>query len=139
MRIVLDANILIAAMLGSRGTITIITSQNHSFYVPIKILEEIRNHKKEILRWTGQSDAEFEDSLDALMAFVRVIEYSEYESAMNESVKTMGMKHDAHYLACAITQSANLIWSNDKDFKMQNIIPVKNTTQFIETQKVNPT
>ncbi len=39
MRIVLDANIILVALMGSRATLTIITSQNHQFYVPRKIIE----------------------------------------------------------------------------------------------------
>lgn len=45
MKIVLDANILIAALLGSRATLTILTSQHYNFYVPERILEEIRKYK----------------------------------------------------------------------------------------------
>ena len=49
MRIVLDANILIAALLGSRGKLTILTSQNHEFFVPMKIIEEVRKYERLII------------------------------------------------------------------------------------------
>ena len=42
MNIVLDANIIIAALLGSRGKLNILTSQNHTFYAPKKIIDEIK-------------------------------------------------------------------------------------------------
>jgi len=34
MRIIVDANIILACLLGSRGKLVIVTSQNHKFYVP---------------------------------------------------------------------------------------------------------
>ena len=38
MKIILDANIIIASLLGSRGKLNIITSQNHILYAPKKII-----------------------------------------------------------------------------------------------------
>ncbi len=46
MKIVLDANVVIAALMGSRATLTILTSQNHQFYVPQYIMGEIYKHKQ---------------------------------------------------------------------------------------------
>ena len=50
MRIVLDANIVIAAILGSRAKLIIITSQNHKFYAPSRIINEIKKYKLEICK-----------------------------------------------------------------------------------------
>ncbi len=53
MIIILDANIIIAALLGSKGKTTILTSQNHKFYAPEVIIEEIKRHKDEICKYAS--------------------------------------------------------------------------------------
>lgn len=55
MNIVLDANIIITALLGSRGKLNILTSQNHTFYAPKKIIDEIKKYKKEIKNYIIQA------------------------------------------------------------------------------------
>ena len=140
MRIVLDANIIISGLMGSRGTIAILTSQNHSFYAPKKIIEEIRKYKKEICEFSNQNSEEFEINYDALFAFINVLDLVEYEPFMDKAKEIIGKRDikDADYIACGLTVNADFIWSNDKDFqKVQDIILVKTTDQFIEEGKLS--
>ena len=90
MRIVLDANIIISGLMGSRGTIAILTSQNHSFYAPKKIIEEIRKYKKEICEFSNQNSEEFEINYDALFAFINVLDLVEYEPFMDKAKEIIG-------------------------------------------------
>lgn len=136
MKIVLDANILIAALLGSRATITILTSQHYLFYVPKKILEEIKKHKLFICEYSKQSPEEFETNLHALLVFITVLEPIKYEHFMQESKVAMTRDvQDADYLACALAIHADFIWTNDKDFSTQQIVRTKTTQQFIDEGK----
>lgn len=138
MKIILDANIIIAGLMGSRGTIVILTSQNHSFYAPQKIVDEIRKYKEEICRKINQTSEEFELNYKALLAFVNLLDLTEYAAFIDEAKKAIGERdiNDIDYLACSLMLKADFIWSNDKDFKIiQNIIPVKTTTEFIEEGK----
>ncbi|MDP4012431.1 MAG: PIN domain-containing protein [Candidatus Nanoarchaeia archaeon] len=138
MRIVLDANIIIAGLMGSKGTIVILTSQNHSFYAPKKIVDEIRKYKKEICEFINQTSEEFEIDYKALLIFINLIDFVEYEKFMDKAKEVIRDVKDADYIACGLAVKADFIWSNDKDFKdIQQIIAVKTTEQFIEEGKLN--
>ena len=140
MKIVLDANIFIAALLGSRATLTIITSQHYIFYVPKIILEEIRKYKSFICGYSKQSSEEFDTNLNSLLVFINVLESIEYEPFMQESKVAMTRDvKDADYLACALAIRADFIWTNDKDFSTQHIILTKTTQQFIDEGKYSQT
>ena len=137
MIIVLDANVIIAALLGSRGKLTILTSQNHKFYAPSFVIEEIRKYKQEICNRMNWTDDEFNTYFDALMFFINLLEYNEYAQYMEKASNAIKKRDitDADYLACAILLNADFIWSEDKDFSEQKLVKVKSTAQFIEDNK----
>lgn len=136
MKIVLDANIIIAALLGSRGKIIILTSQNHDFYAPKTIIDEIKKYKYEICEKINYSVEEFNINYESLLTFIKIVEYNKYEEYINKAKEIIKRDtKDADYIACAIKIGADFIWSDDKDFIEQNLILVKNTDQFIDEGK----
>lgn len=137
MKVVPDANIVIAALLGSRGKLIILTSQNHEFFVPKKIIEEIKKYERMICNKIGCTPKEFKENLDALLFFIRPVEKSEYESYFEKSKVAIENRdsEDADYLACALHVKADFIWTDDKDFSAQDLMPIKTTDEFIEERK----
>jgi len=71
-RIVVDANIIIAALFGSRATLVILTSQNYNFYAPEYILNEIKKHKKNICEEARKLPEEFDSEMYALLKFIKI-------------------------------------------------------------------
>jgi predicted nucleic acid-binding protein len=134
MIVVVDANIIIMALMGSRATLVILTSQNHSFYTPSLVIKEIRKYKHLICAKAGHTFEEFEINLEALLQFLIVLEYIEYEEYTNKAEVAMGQRDikDSDYLACALAVNADFIWTNDKDFATQNLVPHKTTKQLID-------
>ena len=134
MRIVLDANIVIAALLGSRATLTIITSQNHMFYAPKFILKEVEKYKEDICERINQSELEFDENFEVLKVFINIANIEEYDLFMPKAKEAMEKRDwkDCDYLACALAVNADFIWTNDKDFTIQTLIIAKNTNEFIE-------
>lgn len=139
MNIVLDANIVISALMGSRANLTIITSHNHSFYTPSCIINEIKKYKVLICEKTGQTSEEFDESFDALLKFVKLLEYIEYEDFMDKARQAISHRDwkDADYLACALAVKADFIWTNDKDFVIQKLVAIKTTNEFIKSGKLS--
>ncbi|MBI4143962.1 putative toxin-antitoxin system toxin component, PIN family [Candidatus Woesearchaeota archaeon] len=137
MRIVVDANIIISALTGSRATLVIIASQNHILYAPKKIVEEILRHKQDICEFTGQTSEEFYVNYEALKTFIIILEEAEYARFMTKALETISQRdaQDADYIACALLKNAEIIWTNDKDFTSQSLIPTKNTKELIEERK----
>ncbi|MFH1054450.1 MAG: PIN domain-containing protein [Candidatus Woesearchaeota archaeon] len=137
MNIVVDANIIIAALLGSRGTLTLITSQNHRFYAPRWIVEEIQKYKGSICDMISLSSKEFDENFDALLVFINILDSFEYELFMEKAKKVMDQRDwkDSDYVACALAVNADFIWTNDKDFSAQDIVSTRTTDEFIEGNK----
>lgn len=137
MIVVVDACIFLQALFGSRGTLTIITSQNHQFYVPAKIVKEVEKQKNEACHKLQITSEEFMTNLEALLKFVHVLQYIEYEPWMQKSKEALQQRdvNDADYLACALSVNANFLWTQDKDFGVQQLVPTKTTAQFIEERK----
>ncbi len=137
MRIVVDANIVIMALLGSRATYVILTSGNHLFYVPKKIIQEIKKHSLLVCEKLNISSEEFRDNLQAVLLFVRSITREECEPWLEKAKQALDARDssDAEYLACALAVQADFIWTQDKDFSAQHLVLVKNTQQFLESQK----
>ena len=134
MRIVLDANIVIAALLGSETALKIIISQKHQFYAPHKIIDEIKKYKQYICGKAGQTAEEFHINFEALLIFIKVLDYAEYEAYTEKAKAAIAERdwNDTDYIACALAASADFIWSNDKDFTSQKLIPIKTTEQLVK-------
>jgi predicted nucleic acid-binding protein len=137
MNIVVDANIVIAALLGSRGKLTILTSQNHTFYAPKKIIDDIHKYKTEICEKAGQTPEEFEQNFEALLMFINTLQYLEYESHISKAQEVIRERDakDADYIACALAVNADFIWTDDKDFISQKLVLTKTTDAFIRSGK----
>lgn len=136
-RIVVDANIIIAALFGSQAIVIILTSQNYDFYAPKYIINEIKKHKEEICKEAGKLSEDFDTELNALLKFIILLDEAIYIEFMNRAEQLMEKRDikDAIYIATALTVKANFIWSNDRDFRVQEAVSVKNTIEFIEENR----
>ena len=80
---------------------------------------------------------EFDIYFEALIFFVNILNYKEYEDYLEKSVNAIKRRDikDADYIACALAINADFIWTEDKDFSEQKLAKIKNTTQFIEENR----
>lgn len=133
MKLVLDANILISALLGSRRTIGLIRMGQHSFYAPRKIVDEVAKYATEICEKSGQTQDEFKDTLAALLVFINVKSPETYSPHLDHSRSLLEKRdmNDAEYLALAFAIQADAIWTNDKDFTVQKNIRVLSTDSLL--------
>ena len=133
MKVVLDANIIIAALLGSNATLRLLVSPEHELYAPHKIIDEIKKYKQYICEKSGQTEEDFTINFEALLAFIDVLDYSDYEKQIEASKEAIAERDwkDTDYLACALAIQADFIWSNDKDFSAQQLVLMKTTQQFM--------
>jgi|SRR3989344_5236373 len=137
MKIVLDTNIIMAALMGSRAALIIITSQHYELYAPEGVITEIKRHKNFICRFIKQNTREFNINLHSILEFVHILSIKEYTPYLTKSLELMKDRDssDAVFIACAFCIKADFIWSNDKDFKEQNLFQTKTTQEFIDSRK----
>lgn len=133
MELVVDANIVIAALISPRGhTADLFFAEGVELYAPEFLLEEIEEHKDEILSKTGFSEQECEQALAFLAGMVRFVPLAEFLQFIPRAREIAPDQDDAAYFALALQQRCAL-WSNDARLKSQPVIKVLNTFELIHS------
>jgi predicted nucleic acid-binding protein len=130
MRLVIDTNIVIAALIKDNISRKIIFDSNFSFVSPDFIYEEISNHKKEILQKSKIHEIEFEVLINILLEKIEVIPFEDYKTFLNQSKELITDIDDISFLAVALAKKCS-IWSEDKHFEQQNKVKIYKTKDLI--------
>ncbi|HLC58450.1 MAG TPA: PIN domain-containing protein [Candidatus Nanoarchaeia archaeon] len=135
MTIVVDSNIIFAALIKDSTVRKIIYQINNSFVIPEIVLEEIRNYKKEILEKSGLSEKYFEEALGLILKCIRIIPNEQIHNYKTEAWNLIKdhSPEDVMFIACALAFEDSILWSDDKKLKRQNKIKVLNTSELIKT------
>ena len=125
MDLVIDSNILFAALLKESGTSDILFK--HTLYAPEFIFEEFKKYKEYLKGKTKRTEEDFDGLFDLFERNVILIPKEEIESFIEKAEKISPDAKDIPYLALALKLKCGL-WSNDGDLKeKQNVIQVYST------------
>lgn len=116
--IILDANILIRAVLGKRVRDLITQhSVKVSFFAPDAAFEEARKYLPELLEKRGINGSVPLEILDALEAIVRPLDVELYRTLQQAALARIGERDpdDWPALACALMMGCP-VWTEDADF-----------------------
>lgn len=129
MDLVIDSNILFAALLKESGTSEILFK--HTLYAPEFIFEEFRKYRDYLKSKTKRTEEQFNELFDLFERNVILIPKEEIKLFIEKAEKISPDTKDVAYLALALKLRCGL-WSNDKDLKeKQNTIPVYSTKELI--------
>ena len=129
MDLVIDSNILFAALLKESGTSDILFK--HTLYAPEFIFEEFRKYKDYLKGKTKRTKENFNKLFDLFEQNVLLIPKEEIEPFMEKARKISPDEKDIIYLALALKLRCSL-WSNDRSLKeKQNVIQVYSTEELI--------
>ena len=134
MKIVIDSNIFISSLLKDGKIREIITfNVAHALLFPETILEEIKEHKQELLEKSGLSEEEFEDLISKLLNYVIVVPFDKIKIFEEEAKQIIGNidKDDVSFIAASLANDSCSIWSDDRHFKQQAQIPVLTTEEIL--------
>ena len=136
MKIILDTNILLAALIRDSITRHLIISLNVSFYYPEKSLDEIIRNKQEVLEKAEIPEEVFNTTLATLFRHINLVKENELEQYLKKADSIIGHVHknDVVFIAAALSQDA-IIWSNDQHFQKQKDIFVVTTEDIIKNWK----
>ena len=139
MKLIIDANILFAALIKQGSTAELLISDKLQLFAPEFLLTEFVKYKDLILKKTHRNEEEFDQFLDLLNEQINIVPKKEIIPFLDEADKISPDPKDTIYLALAIAIKCN-IWSNDKKLKQsQTKINVLSTgdllkiTEFIKT------
>jgi len=132
MKIVIDTNIFIAAIIKPSFVRRLIVESNADLLFPETIIEEIEKNKDEILRKSGLSDEDLQTVINILLDYVELIPKSEIRPYMKEASGIINRidPEDTPFIAACLAQNA-ILWSDDKDLKKQIKIKVLNTKEIM--------
>jgi len=124
MRIVVDANVLCAALLAKGKTAELLFSDQIEPVAPELLFTELERHKPELLEKTKLSENDFNTLLVLFRKKISVIPAVEFKDKLLEANKLLGEhKKDTAYVALALKLGCPL-WSKEKALKKINKVVV---------------
>jgi len=134
LRLVADANILVAAYLRDSTVRRIILFSDVQFLVPEFIFEELENHLPELTKRSGLTEAESKRLLDRLRGRFAIVPeelVSQQLQVARAAMKGIDPK-DTAYLACALCVPCDGIWSDDPHMKRQDLVVSFTTGELLD-------
>jgi len=133
MKLVIDTNIVISALIKDSLARVLILFGNISLVSPEFIMEEVDKYKSLILDKSGLSNEEFEELVSAILNKIEIVPKEEYESNMVEAEGIIERIHisDVPFIACALAIDSDGIWSEDRHFKKQSVVKLFKTSDIL--------
>ena len=131
MRVTIDANILVAALIKNGGSRRIVTNTELTLFAPSFLFVEIMKYKREILRKSKGSEEDFNYLFAILLKNIKIVNEKELMPFVPAAKTLISDVKDILYFACALYKDT-FIWSNDKEFKKQNRIRIFTTEELIK-------
>jgi len=130
-KLVIDTNVIISALIKESITREIILDSNHLFVSPDFLVSEINKHRELIKEKSGLSEEKLEVVLQMLLREIEILPREEYNSSMEKAEDILGEidQKDVPFLACALAKNCP-VWSDDKDFQKQDQVDVYTTTKL---------
>jgi predicted nucleic acid-binding protein len=134
MKIVIDTNRLIAALLRSSVSREIILNDKFDLSSPDIIVSEINKHRKYLIEKSKIKPGEFEIILSTLLEKISMIPFDDFKHEFMNAVNIMRDIDvtDAAFIAVSLASNADGIWTEDKGFSRQKIVKVYSTIDLIE-------
>ena len=137
MKIVLDSNVLFSALIRNSTTRKLILEYDDSFLFPSYILDEMEEHKEELMIKSKMSKEDFDKLLELLLKRVFFVPKESLKAHDEEAVEIVKDidKDDAVFVACALAYPESIIWSDDKKLTKQNRVKVIGTSEMMTLLK----
>ena len=136
MDLVVDANILIAALIKNGLTRELLINRDFSLCTPNFVLEEIFNHLKEISTKAKITQNDLHFVLEKIIQETRItlVKKEEISLFITQAEEISPDPDDIQYFATAIKFNC-AIWSNDRAMKNQTSIKIYSTSEIIQNSK----
>ena len=130
MRLVLDTNILIAALIKDSLTREIFFAPGFEFLLPEYALGEVRRHHQKIARYASLTAHEVDLLLSLLLESVTVVPMERILPHLQEAEVMIGSvdQDDVPFVALALAVENDGIWSNYRAFEQLSKIKVWKTS-----------
>ena len=138
MKLIVDTNRLLAAIIKKGKTREILHSKKFDFWTVEGAITEITKHSALLTQKTGLTEQEIKSIYNLLLFDVKIIPEEKIIKKMPEAIQIMQKidETDAIFIAGALAINADGIYTEDKHFEKQSKIKIFKTTDLIrELQK----
>ena len=134
MKLVIDANVVISALIADSKTRELIVTLEPDLLTPAFVYDEIENYEELIVEKSGMEPSRVAQFIDLLFQYIEVVPADEFYPAIDRADEAIGDTDpdDVLYLACAIASEGG-IWSDDSDFDEQNLVEIYSTSAVINS------
>jgi len=134
MRLVVDANVVISALIADSKTRELVVTLDPDLLTPQFAHDEIENYEDLIAEKSGMEPRRVQRFVDLLFQYIEVVPADEFSSYIEGADEAIGETDpdDVLYVACALANDAH-IWSDDSDFKEQDIVEAYSTSDVIDS------
>ena len=133
MKIVIDTNILLSALLRDSMTRRLLVELEHQLYYPEMSFHELRKHKDAVIERSGMNAEGYDQCLTMLLKKIDLVSDEQLKPFIKEAEKLIAHRDpdDVVFLAAALSLSSAVIWSEDKDFEAQDEVTVLRTKDAV--------
>jgi predicted nucleic acid-binding protein len=133
MRLIVDANVLFAALIKDNLTAKLFISDDLQLVAPEFLFQEFSKYESIILTKTKRTKKDFQIFIRILETRIKIVQKSKISPFIDVSKAKSPDPKDTIYIACALATNSK-IWSNDRDLKeKQDLVEVITTSELIET------
>jgi len=134
MQLVVDANVVISALIADSKTRELIVTLEPDLLTPKFVYDEIENYTELIVEKSGMSPERVDQFIDLLFQYIEVVPAEEFYPHIEEAEAAIGETDpdDVLYIACALAKDAD-VWSDDIDFDEQNLVETHSTSDVIKS------
>lgn len=130
MELVIDTNILVAAIMKNSLTRNLVLSDSFTLWCPQRSRFEVLKYYDEYLRRSGLNPPEFDMVVDLVFSAVNIIPFRKYSLFEKQASLFCPDPFDWPFFAVALYKQCP-IWSNERRLKGQKVIPVYNTADVL--------
>lgn len=125
MKVVVDANKLLASLIKDGPTRHQILTTTSMLYAPDFLRLELAKHRGVVLRKSKLASADLAQLEMCVLARVRWVSDADVMAHLAPARKALDTidPKDVPYLAAALAVGADAIWSDDTDFDAQSLVP----------------
>lgn len=134
MELVIDANVVISALIADSKTRELIVTLEPDLLTPAFVYDEIENYEELVVEQSGMEPDRVAQFIDLLFQYIEVVPADGFYPAIGKADEAIGDTDpdDVLYLACAIATDA-AIWSDDSDFEEQSLVQTYSTNDVINS------
>jgi len=128
--LIVDANILFAALIRNNKTSDLLFREELHLFTPEYIFSEVSKYNSLILKRTNRTKQDLKKFWNILEKQIQAFPLSEMKARIKEATKISPDPKDIQYFALALHLNAS-IWSNDKALKTQSKVKIFSTEDLL--------